>query len=72
MRRGRGAIPYRGLVAKRDGVGNCGHDVKVGDTIGWHGPTRTVLCPACWAQREYQQRSAWAYEETGSDCSYDY
>jgi hypothetical protein len=39
---------YRGILARFDSVGSCGHDIRKGDRIGWNPRVRKTQCAACW------------------------
>jgi len=39
---------YRGILARCDSVGSCGHDIRKGERIGWNPRVRKTQCAACW------------------------
>ena len=63
---------YREIVAKFDSVDSYGREIKKGDLIGYNPRNKATVCAESWRVWSYENRSAQAYEDTGSDCSYDY
>ncbi len=56
---------YRGISARFDSRGTCGHPIKEGDEIGWtrRGSTSYTSCPSCWAAWCDENRQADNYEQ---------
>jgi hypothetical protein len=63
---------YSALTARFASTATCGHEIAKGDPIGWNRGNRRTMCSACWAKWVGENREAAAYEQTGSDCTYDY
>jgi hypothetical protein len=63
---------YRRITAKFNSTTSCGHEVKKGDEIGYNSALKKTVCTACWYNWVAENRQAQAYEDTGSDCAYDY
>lgn len=54
---------YRGMPAKFDSTGACGHPIKKGEAIGWH-RKHGAQCAACWARWSAENAEAAAYEQS--------
>lgn len=52
---------YREIRAKFNSTGNCGHEIKTGDMIGWH-RAKGCKCKDCWAKWVAENREAEALE----------
>lgn len=54
---------YREITARQTAhPAACGHDVKVGDRIGWNPRTKRVKCAGCWAKWASENAEADLYE----------
>lgn len=54
---------YRGIEAKFDSTGTCGHPITKGDNIGYNGGNSTTRCAECW-RRWYEENAEAARMES--------
>ncbi len=60
---------YREIRARQTAhPASCGHDVKIGDMIGWNPRTKRVQCADCWRAWSAENRQADDYERGLEGC----
>ena len=52
---------YKEITSKFASVGACGHQIKVGDVIGWN-PRHGTRCQDCWTKWRTENAEADAIE----------
>ena len=59
---------YRGIQARFNSIGSCGHEIKVSDSIGYHPGLKKAVCTSCWLKWCEENREAAQWEADYSYC----